>query len=189
MSICKITGAIKFNCDDSNLTPGIESESIRIFNWDDIDRDGSTFDATNPLKLETQLMINSATGFTFEGVNNSVKANYESTQEGYIPNKYKHTVEIRAFNYDDTAKAVIDEMVKSRLVVTIFTKAEVIDVLGWGCGLVTTVKKDYIEDDGSVVITMSTSEEEWEPTMAKTYVGSTSPQASFQTLRTEVLAL
>lgn len=186
MATCsQLSTGVTFSCPPP--APGVDASEIVLFNWEDIDQDGSTLTST---QLATIVAVSSPLlGYKYEGINNSVRPNYESVADGFNPFKFNHTLEFRIFDDSGTISDLEEDLVGAKLIAVYFTKSNQVKVMGWNVGLRATVTRNYYEEDGAALITLATPSDEFEPKPALTYVGSASPQASFETLKAEILAL
>ena len=186
MATCsKLATGVTFNCPPP--AAGVEAGEIVLFNWDDISRSGSTLTNT---QLQTIVAVTPPLlGYKFEGINNSVRPSYESVADGFNPFKFNHTLEFRVFDDGGTISDLEEDLAGSKLVAVYFTKSEYVKVLGWNVGLRATVVRNYYEEDGAALVTLTTPADEFEPKPALTYVGSASPIADYETLKAEIIAL
>lgn len=186
MATCsRLATGVTFTCPPP--APGVDAGTIVLFNWDDLDQSGSDLTGT---QLKTIVPVTSPLlGYQYEGINNSVRPNYESVSDGFNPFKFNHTLEFRIFDDGGTISDIEEDLVGAKLVAVYFTKSLQIKVMGWNVGLRATVVRNYYEEDGAALITLATPSDEFEPKPALTYVGNASPIADFETLKAEILAL
>lgn len=192
-NICaKIAAGITFNCDDP-LIQGVESDTLVLFNYDDVDRVASTKNATNKQALEQFILIGSPTatlGYVFEGVGNSVRPSGENSTDGYYPYKFTHTLEFRVFDRSATAKDIVRDLVASSLVAVYFRKGKTVEVMGWDVGLNNNIVTfNEYEEDGAYLITLATDSDngEYEPFLPLTFIGVGSP--TYEQLKNDILQL
>lgn len=188
MSICKIASGITFDCTDS-MIPGIDATQMVVFNKSDIDYTNSVVVGTQLQSLVT-LGSPTAVGYVYEGVNNSITADYASVDDGFNPNKYNHNVGFRIFS-DSAFITDIEQFIVAAdgFVIVLFTKENLVKVAGFDVGLKANLARNYYEEEGAAVVTYATREVEYERKPFLTYVGSASPQAGFEALKAEILAL
>jgi hypothetical protein len=186
MATCaQLASGITFACPPP--PPGVDASQIILFNWDDFDQSGSTLVET---QLKTITPVTSPLlGYSFEGINNSIRPSYESVSDGFNPFKFNHTAEFRIFADGGSVSDIEKDLVGGLFVAVYFTKSEYVKVIGWNVGLRATVTRNYYEEEGAALVTLTTPSDEFEPLPPLTYVGNASPSADFQTLKAEILAL
>lgn len=140
----KIVADVLKNC--SNLVAGIKDLAYFI-NVEDIDKDASTFDPSNPVLL-TQLVLKTGSpalrAYKFEGFNHSnehktamVKKTYQKTWEhGFVFRIFDNTPEDKQWivNAQDSRFVIIQENNYNKALTTPFGRT-VFEVLGWDFGL------------------------------------------------------
>ena len=169
---------------------GIEADVMVLFNFEDIDRSGSTLNTANPLLIESVVRNGTpaATGFRFEGLNNSKTKNFANVREGFNPYKFTHNGQFVIFRRDGSAYKTVQELVGSLVIAFMFTKAGTVEVLGWDVGLQCNVTQNEAENDGLPVITLENPTGEFQVLPPRLYVGTGTPAPTFQQLKTEVLS-
>ena len=184
MSCAKISSGVTFVCPPPPA--GIDADQIVIFNWDDIDRDANVpVSAT----LTSISLLGGALGYIYEGVNNSVEANYESVIEGYNPYKVNHNLVGRIFNDNQLIADLENDVLSGTFVIVYFTKSGRVKVMGWEVGVKAVISRNYKEEDGAALMTFATPADEFEISVPLDYVGAASPVAGFETLKAEIIAL
>lgn len=186
VTCAKIASGILFDCPPP--PPGVDAQQLVLFNWDDIDKNASVVTKTQ-MSVLALLGSPAAVGFVYEGINNSVRPNYESVLDGFNPFKYNHNVIYRIFADDETVSDIESDLSGGLFVAVYFTKSQLVKVVGFDVGLRAQVTRDYYEEEGAALITLQTPAEEFETTPALTYIGAGSPIASFDTLKAEIIAL
>jgi len=189
MSCTGIAANIAFNCNSTGNNAGVEELAV-LFRWSDIDQGACTFDATNPLKLETLVGDSSPlAGYSYTSAFNAIRPNFSKVADGFNPNKYAHVVNLPIYGEDPTTNRELEKLVGDKVVAVVFTNARTVEVFGFWSGLyVTSYTKDFYENEASHQIVLSTPEGVAEPSIPYHYVGSSSPSDDFETLRAEILA-
>lgn len=162
MSTCtSITAGITRNCDDKMVT-GLQDE-VMLINIDDIDKDASTFDATNPL-IVTAITLKTtspaASGYKIEGINFSNEHNTALVKRRFI-NGWDHNLMFRVFDNTPDTKKFVKEAVDARFVAIIKNRysnrnaatnagVTIYEVLGWEYGLeITEATRDTMDEESS----------------------------------------
>jgi hypothetical protein len=153
----KIAADILKNC--ANLVPGIKDTAYFI-NYDDIDKDACSFDASNSLLL-TQLVLKTASpalkAYKMEGYNFSNEHKTSLVKKTY-QKVWEHGFIFRIFDNTPEDKLWIQNAVDSRFVIiqeNNYNKAltspagrTVFEVLGWDFGLeLNAVERDANSDE------------------------------------------
>lgn len=158
MSCNRITSSIAHQCDDK-LKLGLK-DKIYIFNYDDVDKDSSTFDPTNKL-ICTTIALKSASpalsGYTLEGYNFSNEHDTALAKGKYVDN-WDHNLRFRIFDNTPEVKAWINDATGSRFIIVIentYSNANaspagttVFEILGWENGLeITEAVRNTTDED------------------------------------------
>jgi hypothetical protein len=137
----EIVSCVLKNCE--NLVPGIKDRAYFI-NYDDVDKDLSTFDADNPL-LCTQLVLKTvspaAYAYCVEGYNFSNEHTVSMVKQRY-QKVWEHGFVFRIFDNTPEDKLWINDAVNSRFIIVIENNYNkeglgrtVFEILGWDFGL------------------------------------------------------
>lgn len=189
MACTGIAENVAFTCNSTDNVAGVE-DLIVLFRWSDIDKGASTFDGTNPLKLQSIAAVGSPlVGYSYESGSNGVNTNWENVADGFNPSKYIHRVVLPIYGDSADTGLAITKLINDKVVAVVFTRSQQVLVYGWQCGLTRPVAtKDQRENENSYQLTLQTAETTPEPYMPFWYVGSSSPAADFEALKAEILA-
>ena len=185
----QIVNCILKNC--ANLVQGIK-DKIYFINYDDVDKDLSTFDPTNPL-LCTQLVLKTvsppAHAYCLEGYNLSNEPKTSLVKKKF-QKVWEHGIVFRIFDNTPEDKLWISNAVDSRFMVIIENNYNkdvpplaagrtVFEILGWDLGLELNAAERNPNDDelmGGWLLTAGCSDTLKESQMPLTYfVGGTLP--------------
>jgi hypothetical protein len=167
----QIVDCILKNC--ANLVPGIKDKAYFI-NYDDVDKDLSTFDPSNSL-LCTQLVLKTvsppAYAYCVEGYNFSnehktslVKKTYQKVwEQGFVFRIFDNTPETKLWiqNAVDSRFMIIQENNYNKDVAPLAAGRTVFEILGWDFGLeLNAAERDANSDEmlGGWLLTAGCSE-------------------------------
>ena len=178
----QIVDCILKNC--ANLVQGIK-DKIYFINYDDVDKDLSTFDPTNPL-LCTQLVLKTvsppAHAYCLEGYNLSNEPKTSLVKKKF-QKVWEHGIVFRIFDNTPEDKLWISNAVDSRFMVIIENNYNkdvpplaagrtVFEILGWDLGLELNAAERNPNDDelmGGWLLTAGCSDTLKESQMPLTY--------------------
>jgi hypothetical protein len=185
----QLTAGVALQCPPPQA--GLEADAIALFNYSDIDKDASTYNITNDLLITSVVRIGTptpATGFRFDGLNNSNTKNFANIREGFNPYKFAHNAQFVLFRRDGATLQVVEELVGSLVIAFVFTKAGTVEVLGWDVGLQANVVQNEAENDGLIVVNLENPTGQNQQRPPRLYVGTGAPAPTFQQLKTEVIS-
>ena len=141
MATCSnITNSLLYNC--TQMVAGVKDKAYLI-NIDDIDKDASEFDSSNPLLL-TQLVLKAGkSAYYIEGHNYSNEHD-TALSKGVFFNGWEHNFVFRVFDNTPDVKEWIYDITEARFAVVIENNYQstaspagqsTFEVLGWDLGL------------------------------------------------------
>ena len=189
MACTGIAANISFDCNSTANNTGVQDTCV-LFRWSEIDRGSSSFDATNPLKLESLGAVSSPlVGYSYTSGLNAIRPGWEKVADGFNPNKFIHRVTLPVYGDTATKNYELTKLVGDKVIAVDFSNAETIHVYGWASGLiVSTLTRDTVENEGRFDLVLQSAEGISEPYPPFFYTGAASPEADFETLKAEILA-
>ena len=158
MSICgTISSNILYNCDNP-LTMGV-ADTAMFVNIDDIDKEATTFNATNPLVIEQLVLKQGKQAFKVEGHNFSNKHNTELVK-GTYGRMWEHNFNFLVFDNTPEVKKWVNDAIEARFVIihqNMYNRQvgdnkgnTVYEILGYNLGLEIKVATRDTEDEESM---------------------------------------
>lgn len=138
-NICgAIASGVAFDCEHP-LVPGANDRLI-LFNYSELQDATYTFDAANPLIIDSLSPAQGVLAYAFEGQNNSVEPAQNLVKNRYYVG-YNHEITFKVFSAAPDTKKVLQEMAKGRVVAIVQNNWKgdsgegAFEVYGWETGL------------------------------------------------------
>ncbi len=161
----KLAADILNDCDNLSIS-GIESD-VLIVPFSDVDKAGSTINASNRMIVDDLVLKSGKTGLLLEGIKQTQGYNWEFIPSEETIDKYRHTFEGVIMTPSADNRLSASKMAKGESYMVIIHKrykgannADAFMVLGWDAGLyVTAMTENSKESDSAIKFTLASKDD------------------------------
>lgn len=169
MSCGKITLGSSVDC--TNPLRAGTMPRLFLFNYEDVT--AVTESSSTPNLLTALTLASNTVGYVFEGFKQDVKPTQEIIAPSNGLNQFKHSVNFLVYNIDQLQKNNIQRLAKGKFIAVVENKGKTsnsFEVYGLGSGLeiVPGVARDSFANGGGYLITLATSDVEFETKLPQT---------------------
>jgi len=169
MSCGKITLGSSVDC--TNPLRAGTMPTLTLFNYDDVV--SLTTSTSTPNLITALTLATNTVGYVFEGYKQDLKPTQEIIAPSNGLNQFKHSLNFIVYNIDQLQKNNIQRLAKGKFIAIVENKgktANSFEVYGLGSGLeiVPGVARDSFANGGGYLITLATSDQEFETMLPQT---------------------